>query len=113
MSTANCGRGSVLADLVRTVEGRDPSDPALMKPHPHVLLRTLCDLDAPAESAVIVGDSLTDIEAGLAADVWTLGYANKPGKDEAMRGAGADVVLNTMNELAGIAGRTPVQEAQA
>jgi phosphoglycolate phosphatase len=64
------------------------------------LLRTLADLATPAESAVIVGDSVTDIEAGLAADIWTIGYANKPGKDEAMREAGADVVVASMNQLA-------------
>jgi len=48
-----------------------------------------------------------DIEAGLAADVWTLGYANKPGKDEAFRDAGADVVVGSMTELAEATGRTP------
>jgi phosphoglycolate phosphatase len=95
------------AGMVHLVEGRDPSDPALMKPHPYVLLRTLHDLAAPAETAVIVGDSVTDIEAGLAADVWTIGYANKPGKDEAMRDAGGDVVLGSMTELAELTGRTP------
>lgn len=94
-------------DLVTLVEGRDPSDPRLMKPHPHVLLRTLHDLPAPAESALIVGDSVTDVEAGLAADVWTLGYANKPGKDEAFRDAGADIVVGSMTELAEATGRTP------
>jgi phosphoglycolate phosphatase len=98
-----------LTDLVRIVEGRDRSDPQLMKPHPNVLLRTLRDLNAPAESAAIVGDSITDIEAGLAADVWTIGYANKPGKDEAMREAGADVVLDSMAELAQTTQRTPVR----
>lgn len=95
------------ADFIRLVEGRDPSDPGLMKPHPHVLLRTLRDLAEPAESAVIVGDSVTDIEAGLAADVWTLGYANKPGKDEAMREVGADVVVHSMADLAQATVRTP------
>ena len=97
------------ADLVRIVEGRDPSDPQLMKPHPSVLLRTLRNLNAPAESAVIVGDSITDIEAGLAADVWTIGYANKAAKDEAMRDAGADVVLDSMAELTQATQRTPVR----
>ena len=93
-------------DPVRIVEGRDPSDPQLMKPHPSVLLRTLSDLNVPAESAVIVGDSITDIEAGLAADVWTIGYANEPGKDGAMCAAGADVVVGSMAELAGATDRT-------
>ena len=95
------------AELVDAIEGRDPSDPELMKPHPHVLLRTLGHLAAPAESAVMVGDSLTDIAAGLAADVWTIGYANKPGKDEAMREAGAHLVLGSMVELAEDTKRTP------
>lgn len=95
------------ADMVRIVEGRDPSRPSLMKPHPDVLIRTLRDLNAPAESAVIVGDSITDVEAGLAADIWTIGYANKPGKDEAMRDAGADVVLVNVTELAELTARTP------
>lgn len=97
------------ADLVRIVEGRDPNDPQLMKPHPNVLLRTLRDLSAPAESAAIVGDSITDVEAGLAADVWTIGYANKPAKDEAMCDAGADVVIDSMTELAHATQRTPVR----
>lgn len=97
-----------LADLVQLVEGRDPSNPGLMKPHPHILLRTLRDLAVPAETAVMVGDSLTDIEAGIAADVWTIGYANKPGKDQAMREAGAEIIVCTMAILAGLAGDSPV-----
>jgi phosphoglycolate phosphatase len=99
-------------DLVQIVEGRDRSDPQLMKPHPNVLERTLRDLNAPAESAAIVGDSITDVEAGLAADIWTIGYANKPGKDEAMREAGADLVLDNMAELAQATQRTPVRPAK-
>jgi beta-phosphoglucomutase-like phosphatase (HAD superfamily) len=56
---------------------------------------------------VIVGDSVTDIEAGLAADVWTIGYANKLGKDEAMRDAGADAVVISMSTLAELTAQTP------
>lgn len=78
-----------------------------MKPHPHVLLRALTELAAPAESAVIVGDSVTDTEAGLAADVWTIGYANKPGKVEALADAGADAVVTSMSLLADLTAQTP------
>lgn len=95
------------ADLVNAVEGRDPSDPALMKPHPHVLLRTLAELATSAESAVIVGDSVTDVEAGLTADVWTIGYANKPGKLEALTDAGSDAVVTSMSMLAEVTARAP------
>jgi phosphoglycolate phosphatase-like HAD superfamily hydrolase len=45
-----------------------------------------------------VGDSVTDIEAGRAAGVATVGYANKPGKDVDL--AGADAVVTAMAELA-------------
>ena len=96
-----------LTDLVHLVEGRNPSDPSLMKPHPHILLRSLRDLAVPAGTAVMVGDSLSDIEAGIAADVWAIGYANKPGKADAMRDTGADIVLSSMAELADITARTP------
>ena len=77
-----------------------------MKPHPHILLRTLADLAAPAESAVIVGDSVTDIEAGLTADIWTIGYENKLGKLEALTDAGADVVVTSLEVLADLTART-------
>jgi beta-phosphoglucomutase-like phosphatase (HAD superfamily) len=77
-----------------------------MKPHPHILLRTLRDLAVPSETAVMVGDSLTDIEAGIAADVWTIGYANKPTKDEALRELGADVIVYNLTELAQATGRS-------
>lgn len=95
------------SDLVHLVEGRDPSDPQLMKPHPHVLVRTLIDLAAPAETAVVVGDSVTDTEAGLAADVWTIGYANKPGKLQTLTEAEADAVVTSMETLAELTARTP------
>lgn len=87
-------------ELVHLVEGRDLIDPGLMKPHPHILLRTLRDLAVPAATAVMIGDSLTDIEAGIAAGVWTIGYANKLGKNEAMLDAGADIVVDSMGDLA-------------
>lgn len=94
------------AGLVDAIEGRDPSDPSLMKPHPHVLLRSLQHVAGPAGSAVMVGDSVTDVEAGLAAAVWTIGYASKPAKADAMHEAGADVVLDSMTELAVVTERT-------
>jgi hypothetical protein len=41
------------------------------------------------------------------ADVWTIGYANKSGKDDAMRDTGADVVIGTMAKLAELTGGPP------
>ena len=47
-----------------------------------------------------------------AADVWTIGCANKPGKEEAMRDAGADAVLGSMAEPARAAQQAPVETAK-
>jgi phosphoglycolate phosphatase-like HAD superfamily hydrolase len=47
------------------------------------------------------------VQAAQAASVRTLGYANKPGTDERLRLAGADVVVSSMTSLAELTGRTP------
>ncbi|MGW3615296.1 HAD family hydrolase, partial [Micromonospora sp. NPDC005163] len=48
---------------------------------------------------VLVGDSTTDIQAAQAAGVGSIGYANKPGKSEALTQVGADAVIRQMTEL--------------
>jgi phosphoglycolate phosphatase len=55
---------------------------------------------AQPASAVFIGDSVTDIEAGQAASTPTIGYANKPGKHQRLTAAGADAVIDTMRSLA-------------
>ncbi len=89
-----------LAELVHHVEGRDASDPALMKPSPHLLERAICALGVQPERCVFIGDQATDIEAALAAGTPTIGYANKPGKADSLAVAGADVVIGTMVSVA-------------
>lgn len=96
-----------LAPLVAHVEGRIPVAPELMKPHPTILRRALVAVEGAAASAVIVGDSTTDVQAGQAVGVRCLGYANKPGKDQRLRDAGADAVIGSMTELAELTSRTP------
>jgi HAD superfamily hydrolase (TIGR01509 family) len=85
---------------VAHVEGRNPLDPTLMKPDPHLIERAITALNVAPASCVFIGDQITDIEAGRRAGVATIGYANKPGKVEALKDAGADVVLTTMLDLA-------------
>jgi phosphoglycolate phosphatase-like HAD superfamily hydrolase len=67
-------------------------------PDPHTIDTLLSVLRVYEEDAVLVGDSESDIEAGRAAGVTTIGYANKPGKRERL--ADADAVIDTMTELA-------------
>lgn len=88
-----------LSDQVAHIIGRNPADPTLMKPSPHLIEKALQVLDVEPSACVFVGDQTTDIAAGREAGVPTIGYANKPGKIEALPSAGADVVVETIDEL--------------
>jgi phosphoglycolate phosphatase len=89
-----------LSSQVAHIIGRNPTDPALMKPSPHLIEDAISVLGVEPSACVFVGDQTTDIEAGRAAGVPTIGYANKPGKVVALQSAGADVVLENMLDLA-------------
>lgn len=89
-----------LADQVAHVEGRDPSDPTLMKPSPHLIENATRALGLRTAACVFIGDQTSDIEAGRAAGARTIGYANKPGKADALAVAGAEVVTTSMAEVA-------------
>jgi HAD superfamily hydrolase (TIGR01509 family) len=87
-----------LTELVDHVQGRDPVDLHRMKPDPAPLRAALAALDASPQSAALIGDSLSDIEASRAAGVHAIAYANKPTKTERL--AAADTVITDMNQLA-------------
>jgi phosphoglycolate phosphatase-like HAD superfamily hydrolase len=53
-------------------------------------------LHADADASALLGDSITDIAAARAAGIASIGFANKPGKHEALASAGADVVIDDM-----------------
>jgi len=90
-------RAQGLAAHVYPVIGRPRAEPALMKPDPTpVYLALRAGRCRPAE-CLLIGDSVSDIEAARAANVGVIGYANKPGKD--LRLAGADAVITSMSEL--------------
>jgi beta-phosphoglucomutase-like phosphatase (HAD superfamily) len=56
-------------------------------------------LCADKAECTIIGDSTSDIFAGLLADVAVIGYANKPGKADALTSAGAAVVTGDLNDI--------------
>ena len=84
---------------VAHVVGRDPHDPAHMKPNPWPLIQALEQLDIPASDAVFIGDAVTDIEAALALLMPSIGYANRADKTTALRDAGANAVVTSMARL--------------
>lgn len=86
--------------LVGHVIGRDPTRPQDMKPSPALLEKALKKVDrANRQGAVFVGDSMTDVTAGIAAGVRVVGYANKAGKAERLRAAGAVMVIEELDVL--------------
>ncbi|MFE1900075.1 HAD family hydrolase [Streptomyces yangpuensis] len=87
-----------LLSLVDDIVGRPALRPDLMKPSAHPLLVAAASLGAAPASAVLIGDSTTDVEAARAAGTRVIGYANKPQKEATL--AGADVVVLDMHVIA-------------
>ncbi|MFI1967845.1 HAD family hydrolase [Streptomyces cinnamoneus] len=79
--------------------GREPEHLTRMKPDPHMVLLALKAHGTAPHRAVVVGDSVTDIQAAHAAGVPCIGYANKPGKAETLKHEGATTVIQDMGEL--------------
>jgi Haloacid dehalogenase-like hydrolase len=96
-----------LASYISPIVGRAYADPARMKPNPEPVRQAVTDLGIQPSRAALVGDSLSDIEAGRAAGVRTIGYANRPAKVTAFRDAGADVVIESMGPIAEGLSRDP------
>ncbi|MFF1794607.1 HAD family hydrolase [Kitasatospora sp. NPDC058263] len=49
---------------------------------------------------MFIGDAARDVEAGEAAGIQTIGYANKRGKDAKLAAAGAVVIVDSMELIA-------------
>lgn len=89
-----------LDQLITGVVGREVGRPALLKPHPHAILRAARDLGTNPARCVLVGDSVSDIEAAQAAGSAIIGYANRPGKREAFAPLRPTAILKRMGDLA-------------
>ncbi|MFI9010142.1 HAD family hydrolase [Actinosynnema sp. NPDC053489] len=85
--------------IISFISGRVHAQPALMKPNPFSLTLAANRLGISSTDAVLIGDTVTDIEASHAAGVKSIGYANKPGKRESLSRAGADAVIDSMAVL--------------
>ncbi|WP_405586152.1 HAD family hydrolase [Streptomyces sp. NBC_01190] len=88
-----------LKPLVAGCFGRVPGHPQSMKPSPELLLAALRAAHAEPTDAIFIGDAVRDVEAAHAAGMSAIGYANKPGKAEALAEAGAALVVTTMVTL--------------
>jgi HAD superfamily hydrolase (TIGR01509 family) len=95
-----------LSEYIRAVLGRD-DDPALMKPSPYRVREAVGSLGADPHECAFVGDSPTDVLAGKLAGVRVIGYANKPGKADALIRAQADAVTTGLAEITTALRATP------
>jgi HAD superfamily hydrolase (TIGR01549 family) len=87
------------SEYVEVVAGRSYGRPDLMKPNVFPVQQALKELGTTTATAVLIGDSLSDVEVSNEAGVASIGFANKPGKAELLRSAGATAVLDAQDGL--------------
>lgn len=88
-----------LRPLIAEVFGRPVHRPDLMKPNPTIVRAALDHLQVPAESTVLVGDSVSDIEVARASRIPGVGLANRAGKRVPLATAGATIIIDSLREL--------------
>ncbi|MBB1256560.1 HAD family hydrolase [Streptomyces alkaliterrae] len=89
-----------LRKYVVEIVGRPADQLHQMKPEPYPLLQAASLLDVDISTCVLVGDSVTDIQAAHAAGADVIGYANKPHKHEAFAASGASAITDHMQAVA-------------
>ena len=93
--------------LIPTIVGCDSC--VNHKPHPEPVERALDLLGATRERSLFVGDSPHDVESGRAAGVTTVGVSWGAFTRQEMERAGADVVIDRVEELLGVVSRFPAR----
>jgi phosphoglycolate phosphatase-like HAD superfamily hydrolase len=92
--------GHGLDGLVTAVAARTGNDKAKLKPSPYLIGVAARELEAAAADCMLVGDSVTDIEAARSAGARAIGLAAAPGHRARLAAAGADAVISGLAELA-------------
>ncbi len=74
------------------------------KPHPAMVYQALADAGTEAKNAVVIGDTVYDIHMGKAAGTRTIGVNWGYHPVDELRGAGADAIAESMEELEALLG---------
>ncbi|MFD3929896.1 HAD family hydrolase [Streptomyces sp. NPDC058614] len=77
------------------IHGRT-DDPKRLKPDPDSLCRALVDLEAEADDALMIGDTITDLDAAREAKVAFVGYARDEEEAGPLWDAGAQLVVSRL-----------------
>ncbi|MFG2501617.1 HAD-IA family hydrolase [Streptomyces sp. NPDC048441] len=81
--------------------------PSLLKPNPDPVIRALEALGSPPGDALMIGDTVTDLEAAEKAGVRFVGYARGKGEAALLRAAGAEIVTTALQPLVDLAESGP------
>jgi HAD superfamily hydrolase (TIGR01549 family) len=88
-----------LRHLVSGISARTRQDPALLKPNPFLLELAIDSLHTEPGECVLVGDSVSDIQAARSTGTKIISFANKPGKRECFELLRPDAIVSHMSEL--------------
>lgn len=88
-----------LAGLVKGVSARTFADPGSLKPNPFLLQQAINSAGLDRDECVMLGDSVSDIEAARSVGTDAIAYANKPGKQLRLQQAHPDAIITHMAQL--------------
>lgn len=88
-----------LTSYVRGVIGRARHRPEQMKPDPRLVAEAARAAGADPARCVLVGDTVSDVQAAVALGMPCIGYAESPDSDVSLGLAGAAFVVRSMDEL--------------
>lgn len=91
-----------LSQYVGDVVARTEPGSQRLKPNPYLLQQAILRIRTTPERCVMVGDSVSDIDAARSAGTAVIAYANKPGKREVFAGRSPDAIIDDMSELSPI-----------
>jgi HAD superfamily hydrolase (TIGR01509 family) len=94
-------RAHGLAERFQAVTGRTDANFDQLKPHPRLVEDTVRAIGAQPAACMLIGDSPNDVHAAHAAGMACIGYATKPGKYDPLTRAGADAIIESLEDLAG------------
>ena len=91
-----------IADYISYLIGADDVKEA--KPKPEPVLKTLAAMQFAANETLVVGDMAVDILMGANAGAKTCGVTWGNGSREELKEAGADFIMDRMEDLLGVTG---------
>ena len=78
---------------------KQTSDVAAGKPNPDMLIRAMAETGADAESTVMIGDTVFDIQMARNAGTWAVGVAWGYHEKDELSEAGAHIVIDRFDDL--------------